>query len=380
MPSTGEHTQAAIAVPRFSIPFIPTRGFAEAVAQRRSWIHSVYIALGEPSGLDARLTLTRWDLDRLVDTLSALKGLPVYALLNGRWIHPRQYLTLESLPALCRTLERLIVDIDLAGLVFADLYFLSALGSASPQIAGRLEAVPSVNFMLDSVTKAESVITAIARTPFRRPDRLILDRSLNRDADALKGVCRQLRSRYPDMAVGLLANEGCLFHCPFKGAHDALIAMAQQAPAGDLLHRLNRDLGCIAQLENRPADLLRSPFIRPEDAAAYAPPAHFIKLCGRTLGQAFVIATLDAYIQGRFHGNLLDILDAPAALRDRLVIPNHRFPETFHNTVTRCDKACAVCGYCDAVFAEIGRWQTAPLAPLMPKPVPGAGAERLQTT
>jgi hypothetical protein len=367
------------AMPRFSIPFIPTRTFAEAVAARRSAVHSMYVALGEHTGLDARLTLTRWDVDRLVETLSMVKGIRVYALINGRWIPPQRYLDPKALNPLCSTLDRLITEVDLAGLVFADLYFLSSLGAASGDIAKHLEAVPSVNFMLDAAPKIESVIAAIARTPFRRPRRLVLDRSLNRDMIALERVSLEIRSRYPGMAVGLIANEGCLFHCPFKGAHDALIAMAQQAPPGDLLHRLNRDLGCMAHLEHQPADLLKSPFIRPEDAAAYAPSAQFIKLCGRTLGEAFVIATLDAYISGRFHGNLLDILDAPAALRDRLVIPNHQIPEAFHDTVTHCDKACAACGYCDAVFAGIGRWQTAPLVHLTTKPVPEAGDTRLQT-
>lgn len=355
---------------RFAVPFIPTDGFAAALAERRVDIHSVYVSLGASAGLDARLSLRRWDTDQLIEALGGLGDIPAYALANGRWVHPRRYLDRAAVTDICRTLDRLIAETGLRGIVFADLYFLSALSGASPEIAGQLEAVPSVNTMLDTAAKVAAVMAAIEDTVFRRPTRLILDRALNRDLDALAALGREIRHRWPGTDVGLLANEGCLYQCPFKGTHDALIAMAQEAPPGDLLHRLNRDLGCTAHLIRHPEDLLKSPFIRPEDTDAYTGSAQFIKLCGRTLGEAFLIRTLDAYRHRAFAGNLLDIMDTPAALRGRIHIANSRLPDRFLATTATCDKVCTDCNFCRTAFAAVGRIGPESLRPLTEIQIP----------
>lgn len=48
-----------------------------------------------------------------------------------------------------------------------------------------------------------------------------LDRSLNRDLDALKAI-QPIRKKYPDLVLSLLVTEGCMPHCPFKVEHDTM--------------------------------------------------------------------------------------------------------------------------------------------------------------
>jgi collagenase-like PrtC family protease len=157
------------------------------------------------------------------------------------------------------------------------------------------------------------------------------------------------RSAYPTLKVGLLANEGCLFQCPFKPAHDALIAQANLDASADL-HALNRALGCMRHLRAHPEKIFRSPFIRPEDLRFYEGSVDFIKICGRTLGRSFLEKAVTAYIARRYNGNLLELLDALDWMADIYDIANRALPEDFLANLADCSGECNSCGYCTQLF------------------------------
>ena len=94
-----------------------------------------------------------------------------------------------------------------------------ALSDAAPDVARALVAVPSVNSRPDSAARAVSLLEYAAATRFKPSNRLVLDRSLNRDTGKLAATTTALRRAYPDLSIGVLANEGCLYACPFKAAH-----------------------------------------------------------------------------------------------------------------------------------------------------------------
>jgi hypothetical protein len=52
-------------------------------------------------------------------------------------------------------------------------------------------------------------------------DVINLDRSLNRDLDALRAM-QPLRKKYPNLVLSLLVTEGCMPHCPYKVEHDTM--------------------------------------------------------------------------------------------------------------------------------------------------------------
>lgn len=52
-------------------------------------------------------------------------------------------------------------------------------------------------------------------------DVINLDRSLNRDLDALRAM-QPLRKKYPNLILSLLATEGCMPNCAFKVEHDTV--------------------------------------------------------------------------------------------------------------------------------------------------------------
>jgi collagenase-like PrtC family protease len=235
------------------------------------------------------------------------------------------------------------------GIVFTDPYYLQALSDAGPDVAARLEAVPSINHMLDSFDRVASLMDFIASTRFALPRTIILDRSLNRRMEALAELASRCRERFPGVKIELLANEGCLDHCPFKLTHDCHISLVNMGAILDT-HAINRELGCMRTLQRSPALLFKSPFIRPEDVNVYEPIVDVLKICGRTLGSPFLTKVLNAYLNRGFAGNLIELMDAMEPAAQWLYVSNEDLPRDFHQRLSTCTRDCRSCTHCEELF------------------------------
>lgn len=350
---------------RLDVPFSPDPDYLRFLSRRADAIESVHVGLQAPGIPDARYRLENRSTADIIESLRRITGPRRYALLNSRFHPPGAYADPESLKAVAERLDALVKASAIDGIIFADPYHLNALSDAGPETAARLEAVPSVNFMIDTADKASAVLEVIARTRFRLPRRLILDRGLNRSPDALSKTAARLKADHPGIRIGLLANEGCLHRCPYKPAHDAHIALTHMGRGMDTFE-LNRRLGCIRYLTDRPEAIFRSPFIRPEDLSRYAGVVDFIKVCGRTLGPAFLSRTIRAYLDGAYPGNLLDLLDAPQWMADVYQIDNPALPADFFDRLTGCDGRCDDCRFCGGLFSRVARLRSDRLGGLLP--------------
>jgi len=335
------------------VPFIPDGEYPDFLAGHADALTSVHFSLHDPSVADARQLMDRHDRKTILSGLRKLDGVAKFVLMNTRLHAPEKYFDTSGLDTTARRLETLLDSAGLNGIIFADPYFLQAFSDSQPDIAARLEAIPSVNALLDSADRAFAMLDMIAGTAFKPPTRLVLDRSLNRDTKRLEETSARLREACPDMKLHLLANEGCLLQCPYKPAHDAHIALVNEGLCSERTFAMNRDFGCIRRLLDDPGSMLASPFIRPEDMERYEPHVDGIKLCGRNRGAAFLKRTLKAYLAGKYRGNLLDLMDAMGDLSDRVDIPNHKLPDDFAALVTACAKDCRKCGWCAARMKTI---------------------------
>jgi collagenase-like PrtC family protease len=335
----------------YNIPVVPDEGLSAFVSESAGRIFSCHASLHSPAADDGRHRLEEVAPERLAAFLAALRVPRKYVLLNSRVHAAQAYFDPVRLGELSGVLDGLARAGAITGIVFADAYLLRALSDAAPDTAAQLEAVPSVNCQLDSWDKVAVLADFIASTGFKPPGALILDRSLNRRLTALAAVSERCRRELPGVALELLANEGCLDLCPFKPAHDCHISL-RHLGAGLDCHRLNRDLGCIRELWREPWRLFASPFIRPEDAAAYEPHVDVLKLCGRTLGAQFIERTARAYFRGRTEGNLLDLLDAMEATAERVHVKAGSLPEDFLDQVGHCAKNCRACSYCRELYGR----------------------------
>ena len=331
---------------QLSIPFLPDSAYTDFLVARRPFLHSLYFSLFTTPGADARYRLGPWQGEDLLRYLPRLEGVPQYALLNSRFYHPEHYFDSGFQDRLLERLEGLATAGLLHGVVFADFYLLKALGRRAPTTVRGLEAVPSINTHIDNHRKLRVCMEMIADSGFRRPRKIILDRALNRRPEALARMLAAIQDGDAPLAVGLLANEGCLPDCPFKAAHDAHLALGNMHLARENTYDLNVDLGCLGAFRSRPERIFQSPFIRPEDVDRLDPGISFVKLGGRTLGPAFLQRVIDAYIRRRYHGNLLDLLDTLEALAPVIHVAGDALPDDFHDRMCACPDNCRACGYC----------------------------------
>jgi hypothetical protein len=344
------------------VPFLPRDDYVTFLRERSDRLASVHFSLNDPRVPDARQRLKGPDVEAVVRGLNRLPGVDRLLLMNGRLHRPERYFDRAGLDETADLLERLLDEAGLTGVVFADAYFLQALSDARPGVCERLEAVPSVNAMPDTPARVFGLLDMIAETAFRPPSRLVTDRALNRDLDGLSALAHGLRARHGGMRLFLLANEGCLYQCPYKPAHDAHIALVVEGLCGDRTFALNREFGCVRRMLGEPGLMLASPFIRPEDAGRYEGLVHGLKVCGRNRGADFLLRAVAAYAEKRYEGNLLDLMDAMGDLAELVHIPNHGLPADFFEQVTACDKACRACGLCAALAGRIAD-RTAPGLP-----------------
>ncbi|MDC0335327.1 hypothetical protein OAN24_00310 [Pseudodesulfovibrio sp.] len=328
------------------VPFVPDGDYASFLAVRRTALNSVHFSIHDPALADARQRMEDRSMGTIIKGLAELGDIPKYVLMNARLHAPDKYFSADELDATGERLAMLVDTAGINGLVFSDPYFLQALSDAHPGLAGKLEAVPSVNALLDSADRVFAMLDMIDVTEFRQPTKLVLDRSLNRDIQRLTETSERIRHALPAMKLHLIANEGCLYQCPYKLAHDGHIAMVNEGLCGERTFAMNRDLGCVRRLLAEPGTMLASPFIRPEDTAHYAEHIDGIKLCGRNRGTDFLKRVVTAYMEAKYTGNLLDLMDAMGDLSDRVDLPNEDLPDNFFERVTTCDKACRTCGWC----------------------------------
>jgi len=340
---------------KLSIPFLPEPGYTDFLAARCRYLHSIYFSLFTTPGADARYRLGPWQGEDLLHYLPRIGDVPQYALINSRFYRPDHYFDKTFQDGLLERLEGLTAAGLLSGVVFADFYLLKALGRRAPSTAKALEAVPSVNAHIDNPRKLRICLEAIADSGFRRPRKIILDRALNRRPKVLDSLVADIRERYAPMAVGLLANEGCLPECPFKPAHDAHLALGNMHLVRENTYDLNNDLGCLAELRVCPERIFQSPFIRPEDVDRVNPSISFLKLGGRTLGAAFLQRVIDAYIQRCYHGNLLGLMDTLEALSPVIHVAGEALPDDFHDRMCACPDNCQACGYCRRLARKVVR-------------------------
>jgi hypothetical protein len=336
---------------RYEVPFVPDSGYLALLAGAADRLEGVYFRLG-PDTPDARLP-GPGDASpmELAAGLAALPDMPRFGLLNAAF-HAPECLSGDGLRDLVMLLEGYLAAGALSGIVYTDQYLLQALSDLAPDVARELYAVPGINFRLDSFERAAAVMDAACSTRFRVPPRLILDRDRNRDLEALAGMAGKLRREWPGVRIGVMANEGCLYACPFKQAHDAHIALSRLA-ACRVGPDLNRDLGCLRAFVAAPGRLLASPFVRPEDVGELSGLVDCLKLCGRSRPAAAIRAIVAAYLDGRFEGNLLWLLDAQEILSDRFAIDNTALPNDFFARTASCSRRCQTCRYCDELAERL---------------------------
>ena len=325
----------------YQLPAPDEEPFSEIVREWHDHVAEVYFAApGAPSG---RSPLPD-DADsrrRFYDDLSALRemGVGLDLLLNANCYGG---------PAMSRSLEGDIADelarlCELAGGVEVVTTTSPAIAEMVRRAAPNVEIRASVNMRLGTIDAMEHLAALF--------DGYYVQRDFNRDLPHL----RRLRT-WADRAgkrLYMLANSGCLAFCAGQTFHDNLVAHEREVAVADNIDGF-MPYTCwrlLADRANWPL-ILRGTWVRPEDLHHYEGLFETVKLATRMHDRPWVV--LRAYAEGRWAGNLLDLLEPGyARALAPFVIDNTRFPPDWFERTISCGRRCESCDYCREVLDRV---------------------------
>ncbi len=232
----------------------------------------------------------------------------------------------------------------------SDSVGLSVVTTMSPVLAETvkrefpgLDVRASVNMRLGTVKALEYVAD--------RFDSYYVQREYNRDLERLAELKEWADAHGKRLC--LLANSGCLSFCSVQTFHDNLVSHEKEVSVMVNV-RADSPAQCWSYYRE-PAhwvSFLQNPWIRPEDLHHYEGLFPVVKLATRMHARPRLV--IDAYVRGRFRGNLPDLFEpGHGPLFAPYIIDNTRFPEDWFVRTTQCDKRCHRCGYCAAVLAQV---------------------------
>jgi len=162
--------------------------------------------------------------------------------------------------------------------------------------------------------------------------------------------------------IKLMVNEGCLFQCAFRKFHFNYISHKSRTPAPGKAARAEDNVfsvNCMQLSKNDLSQILKSAWIRPEDAARYCEISRYFKLVGRTSSKSMLLRSVEAYMDESWNGDLLELMAGnlySVGMSHLLHLDNKSLDEAgFFDKVISCNKECDECGYCDALAAKLVR-------------------------
>ena len=237
--------------------------------------------------------------------------------------------------------------------------FYNKIGDTVDFIAG--------NMNLSSVTAASPLIAKFIKTNF--PE-IPVRASVNMEIGTIQGMDylaeffdgyymkRELNRNFPEIerlknwcdkngkTLCMLANSGCLNNCSAHAFHDNIVSHEAEIAEMDNCYEFSGI--CHEYLKNpeKRISLIRDTnFVRPEDIGAYEKYFSSVKLATRVSDKAAMI--LESYINGRYCGNVLELLEPNHAGRIfPYVIDNQRLSNDYFS----CSHDCSTCGKCNKNF------------------------------
>jgi collagenase-like PrtC family protease len=291
--------------------------------------------------------------------------IPFYFVMNNLWFKSREGNDIGR-ENITREVRKLI-DFGIKGVILANPLLIKFMHEQF----SNLTITASINLELTSV----SMITEYLKLG---ADRIVLGRDVTRDFALL----RTILPKYGEKIV-LLANTSCILFCPLQYYHslvtgyETLKSIGDDDPKGVDEGNDNPDFCfkyCRGRLLDHPAEILKMPWIRPEDIKHYsAIGLKYLKIQGRTKNVPDQGAILKAYIARKppqddffflwpnIHKQLNEFLEknkAPGRKPFNYTIKNSdlddlMFFKYFLDKTHDCRSGCHDCLHCEKTFNAI---------------------------
>jgi len=143
-------------------------------------------------------------------------------------------------------------------------------------------------------------------------DEITLDHSFNRNFKLLEKTLRIYKDT--NVSLRVIANNLCLKECPFRVAHGSFTSHSDMTGFVMDYYLIN----CAYRKISNPNLIMTGEWIRPDDLHFYEDLCEktgnkkfSFKLVDRTRSTDFILTVVKAYLDGRYDGNLVDILNLP---------------------------------------------------------------------
>ena len=176
---------------------------------------------------------------------------------------------------------------------------------------------------------------------------ITIDRDINRNI-ALIGEIK----RKTGLKIRMMLNEGCVSNCPYRVLHYNYLSEGKKSLSKKIMRGVFLDKFCFDIYMKDPLKIFHVPFVPPEAVKFYQNCVDYYKLSTRVFPTWRIKLCLDAYIKGRFTGNLLWLLDSPGISYFKYVDYRELLKKKFFKMMSECELNCAECGYCAELFKK----------------------------
>ena len=211
-----------------------------------------------------------------------------------------------------------------------------------------MEIIKKVEDKVHIIASTICEINSVSKAVFYKHlgvDRIIVDADITRDFRRLS-VISDLFGDY----VEIIVNNTCLRNCAYKMFH----YNHDSHCSGDARYKSQISYypsRCLIQKYEKPENLLKLNWIRPEDLKFYENVGiHYFKIQGRpNILHGNPGKTLTAYFDQSFNGNLCDLLTMFLPTISHSFIDNKKldgFIDKFYDNNNLCNDNCDKCNYC----------------------------------
>ncbi len=274
--------------------------FLECIKEYKDNIYEVYFSWGDfPNGRTNQLIndgYTPWEMQQYqMDALKQLSdsGIKLNVLFNAN-CYGKDSQSRAFFEKIGETTDYISAHYGLASVTTTSPLIAKFMKNNFPD----LEVRASVNMEIGTVEGMDYLGEYY--------DSYYIKRELNRNIEKIASLHEWAEAN--GKKLFLLANSGCLNNCSAHNFHDNLVA--HEAEIAKMDNAYNFHGICheyLSKPENYSALITNTNFIRPEDIGKYEPYVVAAKLATRI--HRFPQAVLRSYVNGRYSGNILDILE-----------------------------------------------------------------------
>jgi collagenase-like PrtC family protease len=214
-------------------------------------------------------------------------------------------------------------------------------------------------------------------------EEIIIDEHINREFKTLEAIRKTVKCN-----LELILNNICLWQCPYNYEHVNHDGHSSREGEDDYCYLQYPGYLCLYRKLTDPVELLKSPWIRPEDVSAYEDLGYdSFKITERFKRTPLLLEHVRAYENRRYDGNLLDLFTLPRKgaftpvhleyfikpehvnimkvselgdvfdleVRELIQIDNNKLNGFLEHFKKRdCNQtSCAQCRYCDGVLKKV---------------------------